>query len=849
MCMAVLTACSFTALSQTDEHVFYVSPSGNDRWSGTLSDASVDGADGPFKTLHAAAQALRQLKEPRAGALSQPVTVYLRGGVHYLSEPLRLTPDASGTADCPVTFASYPGERAVVSGGVPIEGWRPEGNSLWAAELPSHFRGGAPPRILRVDDDWATRAREPNFVPDNPRLGGWHFARQTVTPKEGGLFGTGVSNVGAVGDRIEWDVDVSAAGKYTLWLYYGHAHKESYDYTMDGRTVFGVVDGPATPVADVPYTGMAGHVNTRWGRAATLQLEAGPQTIYWQNFRGGDMFLDAFVLCDDPDWNPAQSVHVDSTGQHSINASQTAKRIVLVQAETCARTSSDKIIVGAHNPIVVNDRVIMDAEAFPQWGSWEGAELHIFPAWGWTSTILPIVGVDPERAGLLVECPLEVRAGNRFFIAGTREALDTPGEWCVDGNKILYIPDCEEFTKKTAVAAALETLVLLEGAADAFVEHITFRDLTFMDTVYTLGHTYKPADAAVRFSGARNCIVKECTFTLLGGYAVLMEQRSCANAILRNSIKKLGQGGVLLEGEAATQPHDNLIAANTITDIGLVYKHVGGVYLTTGSRNRIAHNRIERTSRYGISAKSYNLSAYSHNNIIEFNELIDTNLETCDTGAIETLGRDQRDTGNIIRHNLIRNVVGLNTDAKGEFMTPYFTWGIYLDDYSSGTTVYGNIVDGTVLGGFCIHGGKNNHIENNIFLNASSQQLRLQPRDDFMAGNTFKRNVVAYRDPETPLWYSYTRTWRPDRLRECDYNVYWCYGDPSLAISDHVITPEGSYQDWLKTGHDQHSVVADPLFEGLTTASYALAPASPAWDLGFEPIPVERIGPQGYPSD
>jgi hypothetical protein len=46
--------------------------------------------------------------------------------------------------------------------------------------------------------------------------------------------------------------------------------------------------------------------------------------------------------------------------------------------------------------------------------------------------------------------------------------------------------------------------------------------------------------------------------------------------------------------------------------------------------------------------------------------IIDTNLETNDTGGIEPLGRDRQDSGNIIRYNLIRNVVGLKTSPKNK---------------------------------------------------------------------------------------------------------------------------------------------------------------------------------------
>jgi parallel beta-helix repeat protein len=500
------------------------------------------------------------------------------------------------------------------------------------------------------------------------------------------------------------------------------------------------------------------------------------------------------------------------------------------------------------DPVPAKDHLIMDAKAFPEWETWENADLHVFPAWGWVNTIVPVNGTDKAHSKLLIDSPQEIRPGNRFFIAGTRAALDSPGEWCVDKKKgqLLYWPIEEDMSKAEVVAPSMDRLIVLQGTDDAFVEHIQFNALTFMDSTYTLGHTYSPADAAIHFSGARNCNVRDSVFTCLAGYAVRMEEGSHDNVVVYNTMNRIGQGGVIMVGDTATQAHDNLIAANTMTDLGLIYKHVAGVYVTTGSGNRIAHNRIHRVPRYGISLKSFNEESYSHDNIVEYNELIDLNLETNDTGAIETLGRDRKDSGNIIRYNLIRNVVGLKTSPEGEMMSPYFTWGIYLDDYSSGTTLYGNIVDGTVIGGFCIHGGKNNRVENNIFLNASSQQLRLQPRDDFMAGNTFKNNIVAYQDPDTLLWYSYDKTWRPDRLSECDNNVYWCYGDSDIAVSDRTITPEGSYADWLKTGHDANSVVADPGFVSPERTHFGLQADSPAFALGFKTIPEDRIGPEGY---
>ena len=44
-------------------------------------------------------------------------------------------------------------------------------------------------------------------------------------------------------------------------------------------------------------------------------------------------------------------------------------------------------------------------------------------------------------------------------------------------------------------------------------------------------------------------------------------------------------------------------------------------------------------------------------------------------------------------------------------------------------------------------------------------------------------------------------------------------------------------------GMDEHSIVADPLFVDAGKDDYRLKPNSPALDLGFKQIPVDKIGP------
>jgi len=51
------------------------------------------------------------------------------------------------------------------------------------------------------------------------------------------------------------------------------------------------------------------------------------------------------------------------------------------------------------------------------------------------------------------------------------------------------------------------------------------------------------------------------------------------------------------------------------------------------------------------------------------------------------------------------------------------------------------------------------------------------------------------------------------------------------------------WESWRATGQDQHSRVADPMFVDPEKDDYRLKPESPAFKLGFEAIPVEKIGP------
>ena len=127
---------------------FFVSPRGNDGWSGKLDHPNAAHSDGPFRTPLRARDAIRRLKA--SGSLTGPVTVYLRGGVYELHEPLVFTPEDSGSPKAPIAYKAYPGEIPILSGGRAITGWvrfsggasrSPAGSHLWVADVPGVKKG------------------------------------------------------------------------------------------------------------------------------------------------------------------------------------------------------------------------------------------------------------------------------------------------------------------------------------------------------------------------------------------------------------------------------------------------------------------------------------------------------------------------------------------------------------------------------------------------------------------------------------------------------------------------------------------------------------------------------------
>ena len=175
---------------QSSEADFYVAVNGNDKWSGTLPEPNLAKTDGPFATIESAQQAIRHLKKkvyekkeppietrfigsPHIYGNGRDILVLIRGGIYPVSQPIKFEAKDGGERvetnlptgafeyhklkDYYVTYAAYPYEIPIITGGKPVTNWTKKQNGVWETHFP-----GESVNSLYVKGERQTLARTPN---------------------------------------------------------------------------------------------------------------------------------------------------------------------------------------------------------------------------------------------------------------------------------------------------------------------------------------------------------------------------------------------------------------------------------------------------------------------------------------------------------------------------------------------------------------------------------------------------------------------------------------------------------------------------------------------------------------
>jgi hypothetical protein len=134
----------------------WVAPTGNDANPGTVTE--------PMATVGAALRKARELRRLNDPSMQNGIHIILKGGEYPLSEPIFIRPEDSGTDASPTVIEAASGERPILSGGLPVQGWRRSKGNLWEADLTTSIRQ------LWVNGIKAVRARDVNNDDDMPRI-------------------------------------------------------------------------------------------------------------------------------------------------------------------------------------------------------------------------------------------------------------------------------------------------------------------------------------------------------------------------------------------------------------------------------------------------------------------------------------------------------------------------------------------------------------------------------------------------------------------------------------------------------------------------------------------------------
>lgn len=476
-------------------------------------------------------------------------------------------------------------------------------------------------------------------------------------------------------------------------------------------------------------------------------------------------------------------------------------------------------------------------------------EANIFLYHSWTCSLHWIDSLDEANhtVRFVNQCGWPVGYWDlhqRYHVENYLEALDSPGEWYLDrstGTLHYWPPDGQDPNQMEIIAPRLQHLLILQGDLDRglTVDSLILRGLSLQHADWVVdgtgevdGQAATFLSAAVVATGARNCVLEDCEIAHVGEYGVILGEGCKNNHIVHCEIHDLGAGGVRLgqthlPGEAERQAESNRVDNCFIHDGGHVFRAGIGVWIGRSSYNTVSHNEICDFFYSGCSVGwSWGYAASTaHDNVLEYNHIHNIGKGVLsDMGGIYTLGISP---GTVERFNIIHDIHSYS----------YGGWGLYTDEGSTNITLENNIVYNTKSGSFHQHYGRENLLRNNV-LGPALEATIIRSREEEHISFTLQHNIII-----TSNGHVLGSTWSNGNYR-MDHNLYW---DTSNILGEDMDFAGRNFQRWQATGHDEHSIVADPMFTNAEQHDYALQNGSPALSIGFQPIDVQTVGLYGEP--
>jgi hypothetical protein len=826
-------------------NTFYVSTAGNDNNPGTISQ--------PFATLEKARDAIR-------ASGNDGVTVYIKGGTYYLTQPLTFTEQDSGSEGKPNVYTSYPGEKAIISGGKVLDSvnyswtqYNHNGNIIYKTNV-----GSLRFNSLFVDDKRATRAREPdvhyhnlsdyyliNAVDNETRLEAFNFSGNDINGSWHNLKDVEVVSF-RVWEQSRFKIDrvegnkVFFQGSLDSWRSYnwppwgGIANERYYV-----ENVFEGLDEPGewyldNETGDLYYWPLNGAPNEHEIIAPVLENLVSLKTE--NNFLNSSFTISHWVNTNS---SASQMYTVGNMGSQGFRFGLSKGRISFLLGNS---TSLIESVCGSR---YLNDSQwhmisgIFDREnnKFTCYADGKYENQKILPSnYSGLVNILPTIGKPPccsAYTGIMDELFIFDRA------LDATEVLDLFNHTYHD--PILFL----EFDGDTADSSD-RMYVYEHGLMDydsgivgnglkfngsnyltlkpkEKMENINLENIEFVYTDWNLPSEGYPGGQAgkylsglptIFFQNTKNCSFKNSTIEHTGTYALISISKNLD--ISGAKISDAGAGGIKIGTEQDSDDDSgNVISDNKIYETGKVFFEGVGLWMLISSNNLISHNQIFNTSYTALSAgwNSPVTNNYCRNNIISYNDIYNFMQEMEDGGGIYTLGNQP---GTVIKNNYVHD-----SDSN---------YGLYLDDLSGNINILSNLVARVPAALFVK--GNSNLIENNIVVDPSWAGLTMRDSSDW----EFYRNIFYCNNCTLGWRLIYLVTAISMANESFDYNLYY--------NSTFLSTSKWNLGWWKSLGYDKHSLEQDPLFVDYANNDFTLQPLSPAFALGFENFDLSNVGPR-----
>jgi hypothetical protein len=500
----------------------------------------------------------------------------------------------------------------------------------------------------------------------------------------------------------------------------------------------------------------------------------------------------------------------------------------------------------------------ISAQRVATWKSPTGGVLHAMHEKRWGDMEIPILGKDAAGRLLLGAAVGNNRPSppspNYRYVENIFEELDAPGEWFFNAaqSTVYFFPQPGTDLAHARIEVSGPTRLFdVQGSKSAPVRFIRIKGLKLEHTGFSfLGNTEPllrsdweiARQGAVFLEKTENISIDDNEFDELGGNAIFVSGYNRHVSITGNHIHDIGAGGIyfvgrpdavrspsfhyedsipykqldLLPGPKTNDyPAESTAQDNLIHDIGLVEKQVAGVELSMSMDITVSHNSIYDVPRAGINVGD----GHWGGDIIEYNDVFDTVLETGDNGAFNSWGRDRywsADRDRMDQTNLSHpHLWKLDTIKPIILRYNRFRcdhgWDIDLDDGSSNYRIYDNVL---LSGGMKFREGFDREAWNNIIVN-NSFHLHVWFAH---SGDRFEHNIVM-------------APYQPVLMRHWD------------AIIDYNLFPtKRALNEAHKLGLDAHSRFGNPEFIDAVHGDYRVANNSLALAVGFQNFAVNQFG-------